>query len=478
MKMIINGKKVDASNKEAIKVINPANGQFIDDVPSATKDDIEAAVNYAKIGQKAWKKQSIYERSLVMGKFIEAVRKLRDDLAMSLCLETGKIILEAKAEIDVATDIFVNYIEKMKHWYSEVYPIGNDAGNKNHIHFSIREPIGVVASILPFNFPVILFAFKIAPTLIAGNAALVKPPSDNPLTVIRLCEMLVEAGVPDGAIQVVTGQGPRVGKWLCENSGIDAISLTGSSSVGISVMESAAKNLTPVALELGANDAFVVFDDVDVEFAANDAVACRMFDAGQVCCASKRFVVHNSIKDKFIEKVVDKVNNLIVGDPVSPNTQIGCLINEKAAQKVEQQVQKTIDQGAKLLCGGKREGSFYYPTVLADVTPDMDVSKDMEIFGPVMPIIGFDTMEEAIAVVNASIYGLSGSVYTNDFKTAMKMAYELESGSTIINGVSTYRSMEMPFGGYKMSGIGNEGVASTLEEVTQIKNIVMFDVLK
>ena len=476
-KMIINGKRVLSSNGEKIDIINPAPGELLDSVPAATKEDIDAAVQAGVEGQKIWGAYSVYERSLVLEKFIDALRSNTDEIGKLLSLETGKRLQEAKEEVQTAADVFVNFIEKMKHLYTEVYPIGNDAGNKNHIHFSLREPLGVVVSILPFNFPVSLFAHKVAPSLIAGNAALVKPPSDNPLAVIKLCEMLAEAGVPDGAIQVVTGRGSSIGNLLSSHPDIAAISLTGSTDVGLTTMQNAAKNLTPVALELGGNDGFIVLDDADLDAAADAAIAGRLGNAGQICCASKRFIISNKVKAEFIEKIVSRIKTMKIGNPIEPDTDMGCLINENAAKEVERQVNYTVEQGAVLVCGGNREGTYYYPTVLDNVTAEMDVAKDMEIFGPVMPMIGFDTDEEAIAISNGSKYGLSGNVFSKDIKRAMKMAAKLETGSVIINGFSAYRSMEMPFGGYKMSGIGNEGIAATLEEVTQIKNIVLFDVL-
>jgi len=255
------------------------------------------------------------------------------------------------------------------------------------------------------------------------------------------------------------------------------ISLTGSTSVGIETAGVAAKHLTPCTLELGGNDAFIILEDADVDLAVEEVMVGRMYNTGQVCCASKRFIVHNSRKEEFTTKLAHRLGALVQGDPQDERTTIGCLISEKAAIGVEEQVNKTVAQGARILLGGKRRGAFYDPTVLVDVSPEMDVAKDMEIFGPVVPIIGFETTDEAVNIANASVFGLSGCVFSRNINEAMKVASYLECGGVVINGSSFFRSCEMPFGGYKMSGIGNEGIMCSLEEVTETKTIVLKNVL-
>ena len=241
--------------------------------------------------------------------------------------------------------------------------------------------------------------------------------------------------------------------------------------------ELAAENLTHTALELGGNDAFIVLDDGDVDLAVEELVWGRMYNTGQVCCASKRFLIHNSLKDEFATKAIERIKKLKVGDPQSEDSQIGCLISEKAAIKVEKEVNLTLEQGGKLLLGGKRNGAFYEPTVITDVPKTADVAKDMEIFGPVVPIIGFDTDEEAIEIANSSKFGLSSCVFSRDEKRAFKVASAMEAGGAVINGASFYRSFEMPFGGWKHSGIGTEGVMSTFNEMTRVKTIVLKNIL-
>lgn len=478
MKMIINGKAVNSSDGQTINVMNPATGDSLDTVPSATKEDIEAAVASAKAAQKIWAKVPVYKKVDIMKKFVSLVLDNKEELAKTLSDETGKPINEARAEISNIPVAFEAFSEKAKHLYGEVIPAGLEAGQDKNILFTQREPIGVVACIIPFNFPCDLYDQKVAPALLAGNAAIVKPSTDNPLTLCKLTELMVKAGVTDGAIEIVTGRGSTVGRLLCSNPDVHLITLTGSTEVGIETAKVAAENLSHVALELGGNDAFIVLEDADVDLATDELIWGRMYNTGQVCCASKRFLVHRSLANEFAKKAVEKISALKQGMPSEEDSPLGCLISEKAAIKVEEQVNLTVKQGGKIILGGKRNGAFYSPTVLVDVPKTAEVSKDMEIFGPVVPIIPFDTIDEAIEIANASKFGLCGCVFTENMKNAFLVANALECGGTVINGASFFRSFEMPFGGYKFSGIGTEGVMSTFGEMTRTKSIVLKNILK
>ena len=476
MKMIIDGKKVDSVSKETFDVIAPATGKVVDSVPTATAEDIEKAVTAAVKGQKEWEKFSVTERADVLYKFIDIVELNKESLAQTLCAENGKPITEARAEIGNIKIAFRAFAEHAKHYYGSIIPPGTEAGQENHIQMVTREPIGVVACIIPFNFPCDLYDQKVAPALMMGNAAIVLPSSDNPLTLMRLTEMLVEAGVPDGAIQCLTAPG-AVKDAAVSDPRVHLVTLTGSTEVGIGTAKIAAENLTHTALELGGNDAFIVLDDGDVDLAVDELIWARMYNTGQVCCASKRFLIHNSLKDEFAEKAVAKIKELNYGDPAKDETQIACLISEKAAIKVEKEVALTVEQGGRIILGGKRDGAFYEPTVIVDVPKTADVAKDMEIFGPVVPIIGFDTDEEAIEIANSSVFGLSSCVFSKDQKRAFKVARAMEAGGAVINGASFFRSFEMPFGGWKHSGIGTEGVMSTFDEMTRVKTIVLKNII-
>ena len=477
MKMIIGGKPADASDLQTIDVTNPATGAVIDTIPAATKEDIDLAVAKALEAQSIWAKVPVHQKVDIMYQFLKLVEENKEDLARTLSDETGKPIVEARNEIANIPIAFRAFSEKAKHLYGETIPAGMEAGQERNILITKREPIGVIACVIPFNFPCDLFDQKVAPALLAGNAAIVKPSTDNPLTLCKLTAMLVEAGVTDGAIQIVTGRGSKMGGWLCGNPDVHAITLTGSTEVGIETAKIGADHLAHMALELGGNDAFLVLEDGNVDLAVEEMVWGRMYNTGQVCCASKRFIIHRSLVEEFTQKAVARIQKIKQGMPSEESTQIGCLISEKAAIEVEKQIQLTVEQGGTIVLGGKRNGAFIEPTVIAGVPKTADVATDMEIFGPVVPIISFDTVEEAIEIANSSKFGLCGCVFTENMKLAMKVCNELECGGTVINGASFFRSFEMPFGGYKYSGIGTEGVMSTFEEVTRMKTIVLKNII-
>jgi len=477
MKMIIDGKQVDASNGEVIEILNPATGAVIDTVPAATEEDVARAVTAAVQAQKIWNDVPMHQRGAILTKFVALAKARKEELAQVLSQETGKTISEARGEIANIFISFPAFIERAKHLYGEVIPQGIEKNQENHIQLTFREPIGVFACIIPFNFPCDLFDQKVAPTLLAGNAAIVKPSTDNPLTLCMLTQLLVEAGVTPGAIQILTGRGSQVGNWLTSNPDVHGITFTGSTEVGIETYKTAAGHLAHIALELGGNDAFIICEDADLDLAVEETIWGRMYNTGQVCCASKRFIVHNSIKEDFTWKLMDRVKQIKTGDIADDATEIGCLISEKAAIKVEEQVNLTVEQGGRIVHGGNRHGAFYEATIIADVPKTADVARDMEIFGPVVPIIGFDTVGEAIEIANASIFGLCGCVFSRDAKTAWNVARKLECGGAVINGASFFRSFEMPFGGYKYSGIGTEGVLSTFDEVTRTKTIVLKNII-
>lgn len=473
MKMIIGDKFAGSSNNETIPVTNPYDGSTLDTIPHATREDVELAVKYAVQAQKSWKRVPVYQRAELAMAFVELVRQHKEELAETLTRESGKTITESRNEINNIFTAWPAFCEKAKHLYGEVIPGGMERGHDKNIVLTRREPVGVVACIIPFNFPCNLFNQKVAPALLAGNAVVIKPATDNPLTVCKLAALLLEAGFPSGTVQLVTGRGSTIGNYLCEHKDVHAISLTGSTAVGKSVARHAADTLKKVALELGGNDAFIVLDDADLELAIREAAQARFYNAGQICCAPKRFLIHKSLYSRFVDEVAKRVSALQKGNPLEDSTQVATVISETAASEVERQINLTIDQGGKLLLGGKRNGAFVEPTILMDVPATADIMHDMEVFGPVMPIASFETEEEAIALANDTIYGLGGSVFTNSLAKAARFTSELECGSVVVNGSSYFRSFEMPFGGWKQSGIGTEGVFSTFDELTNIKCIAL-----
>lgn len=473
MEMLINGKWTDASDKETIEVINPYDGKLLDTVPSATKEDVDFAIKSAVEGQKEWNKKIIRERAEILRKFLELLKRDREELAKTLTLETGKPIFDSYGEIDSVYMTFESAIEIVKHHYGKTMPMGIEGGYDDDLQVTVHEPLGVIACIVPFNFPAALWAFKAGPALMAGNAIVVKPATYNPLCVLKLMGLLVEAGVTPEAVQCITGRGSKVGNWIVENPDIAQVNLTGGVRAGKEIAKAAAENLTDYKFELGGNDPLIICADCDMDLAVNEA-GDKTRNAGQCCSGAKRFIVHKSIKDEFVKRLIkERLKTVKTGDLLDIETDFGTLISESAAIEVEKQVQKTIDQGAKLIYGGKRDGAFYEPTVLDNVTVDMDIARDMEVFGPLFPIIEFETLDEAIEIAESSHYGLSAGVITNDLQDAMKVAASLKSGMVAVNGSGGFRAQELPFGGgKKMSGNSRECMSSVLEEVTQEKSII------
>ena len=478
MKSLIGNTWRDSSDGKVIEVKNPATGELVDTVPSLTEADVLEAINYAHEHKSEWANLSVVARCEILSKFAVLVEENKDELAKLLSDETGKPIKEAYNEIANIGIGVPAYVEKVKHEYGNIIYRGTEKGQENTIQYTIQQPLGVVVAIIPFNFPSDIFINKIPPALLMGNACILKPASVNPLTLTRYVELLVEAGVPKGIISVVHGSGSVVGKTLTSSKLVDMVSLTGSTEAGIDALKNCADHCAHSSLELGGNDAFIICADGDLDLAVEETVWGRLYNTGQVCCASKRFLVENSIKDEFINKMIEKIKTLKVGMPNEMDTDIGCLISEDAAIEVERQVNETVAAGAKIVYGGRRKGAFYEPTILDNVTKDMDVAKDMEIFGPVIPVIGFDTIDEAVGIANQSKYGLSGSIITRDFNKAIKVSEQMECGGFVINGASFFRSFEQPFGGWKYSGIGNEGIMTTLKEMSRTKTVILKNVTK
>ncbi len=477
MKMIINNAYVNASDNTTIDIVNPYTGLVIDTVPNASAKDVDKAVKIAKKAQPKWAEVPVYEKVNKFKKFLDLVDKNKLVLAKTLCQETGKPLSQAKAEIANIRIGFESFMERAKHLYGNTIPYGTEAGQDYTLQYTQREPLGVVAAVIPFNFPCDLFDQKVAPALLAGNAVIVKPPHQNPLTLIKLTELLNSTGITRGALQVITGEGDKAGSALTNHCMVDKVTFTGSTRVGILTAKACAERLAHTSLELGGNDAFIICNDADIDLAVEETVWGRMYNTGQVCCASKRFLVQRDVKDEFVKKLTARLKKLKQGDPMT-EVDLGTLITEKAAIRVEEQIKNAVAQGGKIVLGGKRKKALIPATIIDELPATSDVAKDDEIFGPVVSIIPFDTLDEAVSIANQSKFGLSGCVFTRDMSKAMKVANALECGGVVINGASFHRSFEMPFGGYKFSGIGTEGVMSTFDAVTRLKTITLKNIIK
>ena len=474
MKMLIGGNSVDAANGACFDVINPATHQVIDKVPSATNEDVNNAIENAVLGFKEWSARPLFDRINIIYKFADIFEERLEELAQLACKESGKAITLCRAEAGAAMNVFRCYAEKARNFGGEVLAVDTELRTQDDLIMVIREPLGVIGCIVPFNYPVELYAHKVAPALVMGNSVIIKPSSDTPLADILMTQWLLEAGVPGNAAQIITGSGAIVGKCLVESPKVAVITFTGSTEVGIETMTGCSKNLHHCHLELGGNCPLIIFDDCDLDLAVQETISGRSGNAGQTCCANKRMIVQNSIKAKYIEKLLEGLKKIKVGDPTKDDTTYGSMINEKAALQVIEQINHTVSQGAKCVYGGKLfDRTFIEPALLTDVTPEMDIAQSLEVFGPVFPVIGFDTLEEAVKIANNTIFGLSGAVMTGDMKKAFKVAKSLQCGTVVVNGSGNYRSMHQHFGGHKMSGLGSEGITYTLEEFTQKKTIAL-----
>lgn len=474
MKMLISGQPRDASDGAIKEVFSPATGEVVGSVPLATAQDVEEALQNSRLGFAEWSATPLFQRLEILYKYADLLESSTDTLAEIMCRESGEMINICRWEIAEAVFVFRGYCEKARNFMGEVLPLDTEPRVNQDLIVALHEPLGVVVCIVPFNYPVELYAHKVAPALVTGNAVIVKPASNTPLENIFMTELLLKAGVPGNAAQVVTGSGARIGAQLAKSKLVDKVTLTGSTEVGIETMKNCADGIHHVGLELGGNDPMIVFADADLDLAVQETIFGRLYNAGQICCANKRFIVENSIKEEFTARVLEGLKQVKVGDPFDETNAYGPLISESAAVEIEEQIIKTIAQGARCLFGGKRfDKTYVEPTLLTDVTPEMDIAGPMEVFGPVIPVIGFDTVDEAIRIANNIPYGLQSGVFTSNLKVAFKVAKAMQCGCCVINGSGSYRSAHQAFGGWKMTGLGIEGIGYTLEEMTHVKTIVL-----
>jgi acyl-CoA reductase-like NAD-dependent aldehyde dehydrogenase len=477
MKMLIDSQWAEPSDGNWLEIRNPGTGDVIEKVPLATLDDAERALRAAQAGKERMGRLPAHKRSAILFRIAEAMEANQSALSELLARENGKPIAQTREEIGAAIRIFRGFAEEAKRIFGRVVPMDAVPGQERHFAVTIRQPLGVVAAIVPFNYPVELYAHKAAPALAAGNAVIAKPPSDCPLTLLKLAALMEEAGLPRAAHQVITGPGAVIGEFLARSPGIQMVTVTGSTEVGISISELASQHLKRVHLELGGNDATIVCADADLEKAAEAVVLGRLARGnGQICCAVKRIFVDALVYDRFAKILTKKAKALKVGDQLEEDTDVGPLINEDAAKKVEAVIKDAIEAGATLRAGGHRRNAFIEPTVLTDVPPQVDLFYQ-ETFGPVAPLVPFQNLDEAVRMANDTPYGLQAAVFTQDISRAFDIAYRLEAGGIIVNWSSAIRVESLPFGGIKMSGHGREGLHDTLDEMTEQKIILFHDAL-
>lgn len=464
--LIIAGEEVPT--KESITVYNKYTGQPYAKVAAAQKADVDRAAAAAK---KALEETffDVEQRYTILMKAAELMAARKAELADVLTKETGKPLQDAANEVEWSLSLFTESAEEAKRLTGETvcFPVPWLEGQTC---FTKREPVGVVAAITPFNFPLNLVVHKIAPALAAGNPVILKPATATSVIAFKLCQILLDAGVPKGFLSYLTGSGAQIGAWLTQNPDISFYSFTGSVEVGKQIKSEI--GLRKCALELGSNSATIVCKDYDLEAAATACADAAFTNAGQVCIHLQRLFVERDIYEPFVARMVELANQRVVGDPENEKTDIGPMIAESEAKRVEAWVAEAEKQGARVHCGNKREKALFWPTVLTGTTPDMKVRCD-EVFGPVVCVEPFDTVDEAFDLVNDSRYGLNGGILTRDLATAMQAAAKIKTGSVIIGGTCGFRFGNMPYGGVKESGMGKEGPKYAMEEMTEEKTVVI-----
>ena len=468
-KMYINGEFVESS--ETISVINPSDKKIVSYIPKGTQKDVDAAVDAADAAQDSWGKLPAIERAGYLRKIAQKIRDNADMLAHTITQEQGKVLGLAQVEVNFTADYMDYMAEWARRYEGEI--IQSDRPNENIFLFKL--PIGVAAGILPWNFPFFLIARKLAPAFVTGNTIVIKPSSDTPNNAFEFAKLVDEVGLPKGVFNLISGQGSVVGNSLASNKKVGIISFTGSVPAGVKIMEAAAKNVTKVSLELGGKAPAIVMGDADIDLAVEAIKNSRVINNGQVCNCAERVYVHSSIAKEFIDKMTKAMAATTYGNPLEEEVDMGPLINEAAITNVQRLVDSAVKKGATITTGGKRasreDGFYYEPSVLINVKQDMEIIQE-EIFGPVLPIMTFETLDEAIALANDSEFGLTSSIYTQNIDVAMRACKEIKFGETYINR-ENFEAMQGFHAGWRKSGIGGADGKHGLEEFLQTKVVYL-----
>ena len=465
MEMLINSKHI--STDKSMDVLNPYDNSIVDTIPIADKKITLDAIKSAKNAKESIVKLTSRQIYYNLNDACDELRENKKKIAKVITQETGKPIKGSLYELDRSIETLTFAAEESKRIYGESVPIDAGLGGENVIAFTKKIPLGCVAAITPFNYPVNLAIHKLAPALAAKNTVILKPSSEAPLSGLMLAEILANH-FPNGVVNTVTGSGENIGDILVKNDDINKISFTGSIPTGIHIANNS--GMKKITLELGGNDPTIVLKDADIEKAVKEVVNGAYLFSGQVCMGVKRVIVEHEIIDEFTQKLIEETRKLKVGNPSSTDTDIGPLINNKAVQNVNNKVEEAVSMGATIEVGGKIRNNFYWPTVISNVQEDMKLVSD-ETFGPIAPIIEAKDINHAIAIANNTHYGLNAGVFTNNINDAIKCANAIESGSVFINKASTFRTDNMPFGGFKNSGVGKEGIKYAVEDMCRTKLI-------
>jgi acyl-CoA reductase-like NAD-dependent aldehyde dehydrogenase len=472
---LINGKWVDAKSGQEFENRNPANwDEVVGTFPKSSREDVDVAVKVARAAFEKWRLVPVPKRGDIMKRVGDILVARKEEVARLMTREMGKVLVETRGDVQEGIDTAYYAGGEGRRLFGQT--AHSELPNK--FNMSIRVPVGVAGVVTPWNFPMAIPTWKIFPALLCGNTVVFKPASDTPATATVLVEILMEAGVPEGVINIVHGGGTEVGIGIVEHPDVDLISFTGSTNVGKKISEAASKTLKRVSLELGGKNAQIVMDDADLSLALDGALWGAFGTTGQRCTATSRLIVHDEVYDKFIDMLVGRTKKLRLGDGLKEETEVGPVINEGQRKTIHGYVEIGLKEGAKLLTGGDiasgdglSNGWFYQPTIFADVDPEMRIAKE-EIFGPVLSVIKVKTLEQAIEVLNNTIYGLSSSIYTQDVNKAFKAIRDIKAGITYINGPTIGAEAHMPFGGVKQTGNGHrEGGWTVYDFFTEWKTV-------
>lgn len=472
--LFIDGQWIDAESGKTFTTPNPATGEVLAELAEADRADIDKAVNAARRAfEGKWSKMSARDRGRLLYKLSQLIEQKSADLAQLETADNGKPIRESQfvdlPQVAENFEYFAGWATKIE---GETIPVPGKMFN-----YTLREPVGVCGQIIPWNFPLLMAAWKLAPALAAGNTVVLKPAEQTPVTAMELGKLIQEAGFPEGVVNIVSGFGETAGASLASHPGINKIAFTGSTEVGKIIARAAAENLTKVSLELGGKAPNVVFADADIEQAVNGAMMGIFFNQGQVCCAGSRLFVEESVKDEFLTKLKERSQKIVVGDPMDKATQMGPQVSQEQLERIKSYVTIGRDEGAGVYCGGTppkldgilQQGYFFQPTILTEVKNQMRVAQE-EIFGPVVSVLTFKDEEDLIKQANETIYGLSAGIWTRDITRAHRFAREIKAGVVWINTFNVFNAAS-PFGGYKQSGYGREMGKHALELYTQIKSV-------
>jgi betaine-aldehyde dehydrogenase len=471
--LFINGKYVDSISGEKFTRESPAHNVIIGEYALAGVKDTEFAIKTAREAFKneSWTMMPGANRAKIINKVAALIRENSEELALVETLESGKPISQAIDEMEWAAGIWDYAATLCRHQYGDV----NTNLGKDMLAMMYRQPVGVVGMITPWNFPLLIISQKLPFALAAGCTTVVKPSELTPGTTLMLGKLLQKAGVPDGVVNILSGYGDPVGKTMCESMDVDMISFTGSTLVGKQIVAASQHNLKKLSLELGGKNPQIIFPDADLDSVIDAVVFGVYFNMGECCNSGSRVLVHENLADDFIERVMQHAKKVKVGDPLDPTVKVGAIINDKQMEKILGYINSGKDQGAKLMLGGEKMktdlGRFVKPTIFSEVKPDMDIAKE-EVFGPVLSVIRFKTIEEAVTIANSTVYGLSASVWTKNLDTALIMSRKIEAGTVWVNNFMTGYP-EVSFGGFKQSGLGRELGRFSIEEFSELKSVLI-----